>query len=233
VDHAHGDLRRALNAAELAVLTAAPVDGRRRVTLTDAKESIQEAYFRYDKQGDNHYDIISAFIKSMRGSDPDAALYWLAVLLEAGEDPRFIMRRILIHASEDVGLADPAAMLQAHAAAHALEWLGLPEAQIPMAQAVLAIATAPKSNSVVTAIKAARSFVREHGAGPVPQHQRDPHSAEARLGPEAGGAGYLYPHDYPGHWVAQNYLPAGVSVPQFYEPAGMGRDVRRRQGQAS
>ncbi|MDR1604934.1 MAG: replication-associated recombination protein A [Gracilibacteraceae bacterium] len=228
VDHAHGDLRRALNALELAVLTAVPVEGRRRITLADAKESIQEAYFRYDKQGDNHYDIISAFIKSMRGSDPDAALYWLAVLLEAGEDPRFIMRRILIHASEDVGLADPAVMLQAHAAAQALEWVGLPEAQIPMAQAVLAIATAPKSNSVVAAIKAARSFVREHGAGAVPQHLRDPHSADSRLGGEAGGAGYLYPHDYPGHWVAQDYLPAGVSVPRFFEPAGLGRDIGRR-----
>ncbi|MDR0434336.1 MAG: replication-associated recombination protein A [Gracilibacteraceae bacterium] len=232
VDHARGDLRRALNALELAVLTAVPANGRRLVTLADAKESIQETYFRFDKQGDNHYDIISAFIKSMRGSDPDAALYWLAVLLEAGEDPRFIMRRILIHASEDVGLADPAAMLQAHAAAHALEWVGLPEAQIPMAQAVLAIATAPKSNSVVTAIKAARSFVREHGAGSVPAHLRDPHSAEAKLNPAAGEAGYLYPHDYPGHWVAQDYLPSGLSIPRFYEPTGAGRDVRR-QGHTS
>ncbi|MDR1320914.1 MAG: replication-associated recombination protein A [Gracilibacteraceae bacterium] len=231
VDHARGDLRRAMNALELAVLTAVPQSGRRRVTLADAKESIQETYFRYDKQGDNHYDIISAFIKSMRGSDPDAALYWLAVLLEAGEDPRFIMRRILIHASEDVGLADPAVMLQAQAAARALEWVGLPEAQIPMAQAVLAIATAPKSNSVVTAIKAARSFVREHGAGRVPEHLRDPHSAEARLGGGEGGEGYLYPHDYPGHWVAQNYLPSGLSVPRFYEPAGIGSDTR--QGQPS
>ncbi|MDR1070984.1 MAG: replication-associated recombination protein A [Gracilibacteraceae bacterium] len=231
VDHARGDLRRAMNALELAVLTAVPQNGRRRVTLADAKESIQETYFRYDKQGDNHYDIISAFIKSMRGSDPDAALYWLAVLLEAGEDPRFIMRRILIHASEDVGLADPAVMLQAQAAARALEWVGLPEAQIPMAQAVLAIATAPKSNSVVTAIKAARNFVREHGAGRVPEHLRDPHSAEARLGAGEGGAGYLYPHNYPGHWVAQNYLPSGLSVPRFYEPAGIGGDTR--QGQPS
>jgi putative ATPase len=229
VDHAHGDLRRALNAMELAVLTAAPAEGRRRVTLADAKESIQEAYFRYDKQGDNHYDIISAFIKSMRGSDPDAALYWLAVLLEAGEDPRFIMRRILIHASEDVGLADPAAMLQAHAAAHALEWVGLPEAQIPMAQAVLAIAVAPKSNSVVTAIKAARNYVREHGAGPVPMHLRDPHSTEAKLGAGEPKTEYLYPHDYPGHWVAQDYMPAGAGTPRFYEPSGSGRDVPRNK----
>jgi len=161
IDHAAGDLRRALNALELAVLTTSPQTSIRKIDLETAKESIQERHFRFDKGGDNHYDIISAMIKSMRGSDPDAALYWLAVLLESGEDPRFIMRRILVHASEDVGLADPTAMLQAHAAANALEWVGLPEARIPMAQAVLAISTAPKSNSVVMAIDQAMEHVRK------------------------------------------------------------------------
>ncbi|NLP43805.1 MAG: replication-associated recombination protein A [Peptococcaceae bacterium] len=225
ISFAAGDLRRALNALEIAVLTTVPVDGVRTIDLSIAKDSIQEQNLRFDKKGDNHYDIISALIKSMRGSDPDAALYWLAVLLESGEDPRFIMRRIIVHASEDVGLADPTVMLQAHAAANALEWLGLPEARIPMAQAVLAIATAPKSNSVITAIDRAVDFVKNHKAELVPEHLRDAHYKGAnKLG---HGSGYLYPHSFPGNWVAQNYLPAGLNELHFYKPSGQGMDKNR------
>ncbi|KLU62848.1 replication-associated recombination protein A [Peptococcaceae bacterium CEB3] len=160
LNYANGDLRRALNALELSVLTTPPTNGVRLIDFQIAEDSIQQRAVRYDKAGDNHYDLISALIKSMRGSDPDAALYWFAVLLTAGEDPRFLMRRIIIHASEDVGLANPMAMLQAQAAANALEWVGLPEARIPMAQAVLAIATSPKSNSVVAAIDKALAYVK-------------------------------------------------------------------------
>ncbi|NLO98472.1 MAG: replication-associated recombination protein A [Peptococcaceae bacterium] len=226
IDHAAGDMRRALNALELAVLTTPPNNnGVRVIDLSIAKESIQERHFRFDKKGDNHYDIISALIKSMRGSDPDAALYWLAVLLESGEDPRFIMRRIIVHASEDVGLADPMAMLQAHAAANALEWVGMPEARIPMAQAVLAIATAPKSNSVVTAIDKAMEYIRTHQAGPVPLHLRDAHYPGAKT--FGHGEGYLYPHSYPGNWVQQEYLPPDAKNAKFYFPTNKGLDKNR------
>lgn len=223
LNYANGDLRRALNALEIAVLTTPPENGGRTIDLTIAEESIQQKAMRYDKSGDNHYDTISAFIKSMRGSDPDAALYWLAVLLEAGEDPRFILRRIIVHASEDVGLANPMVMLQAHAAANALEWLGLPEARIPIAQAVLAIATAPKSNSVVSGINQASDFVRSHPTGEVPLHLRDANYPGAKkLG---HGSEYLYPHSYPGHWLKQNYLPPHVQDEVFYTPSGMGEDT--------
>ncbi len=226
LNYANGDLRRALNALELAVLTTTPVDGIRHIDLKIAEESIQQRALRFDKDGDNHYDIISAFIKSMRGSDPDAALYWLAVLLESGEDPRFIVRRVIIHASEDVGLADPTVMLQAHAAANALEWLGLPEARIPIAQAVLAIATAPKSNSVVTAIDRAQAYVREHPTALVPSHLRDANYPGAKkLG---HGDGYLYPHAFPGHWVQQAYLPEAMAEVKFYTPSGRGQDNGNR-----
>jgi putative ATPase len=225
IDISGGDLRRALNALELAVLTTPPENGIRKIDLEIAKESVQQRHFRFDKSGDNHYDMISALIKSMRGSDPNASLYWLAVLLESGEDPRFIMRRIIVHASEDVGLADPAVMLQAHAAANALEWVGLPEARIPMAQAVLAIATAPKSNSVVTAITDAVNYVRTHKPGQVPFHLRDAHYPGAKnLG---HGDGYLYPHAYPGNWVEQNYLPEEAGGARFYHPTGQGLDLNR------
>ncbi|MDQ7095528.1 replication-associated recombination protein A [Desulfosporosinus sp. PR] len=222
LNYANGDLRRALNALELAVLTTPAEDGIRHITLKIAEESIQQRAIRFDKSGDNHYDIISAFIKSMRGSDPDAALYWLAVLLEAGEDPRFIMRRIIVHASEDVGLADPLAMLQAHAAANALEWLGLPEARIPLTQAVLAIATAPKSNSAAQSIDKALAYVKKHPTGEVPMHLRSSNYPGAeKLG---NGQGYLYPHNYPNHWVKQTYLPPQVQGQVFYTPAEMGRE---------
>ncbi|MGI6449491.1 MAG: replication-associated recombination protein A [Desulfitobacteriia bacterium] len=227
VDFAGGDLRRALNALEIAVLTTAPQNGIRYIDLETAKESVQERHFRFDKKGDNHYDLISALIKSMRGSDPDAALYWLAVLLESGEDPRFIVRRIIVHASEDVGLADPLAMLQAQAAANALEWVGMPEARIPLAQAVLAIATAPKSNSVVTAIDQAQSFVKQHKPGQVPNHLRDSHYPGAqKLG---YGTHYLYPHSYPDNWVQQDYLPPEHKYVSFYRPSGRGWDKIRNK----
>lgn len=225
IDYAGGDLRRALNSLELAVLTTQPEEGIRKIDLEVAKESIQERHFRFDKDGDNHYDIISALIKSMRGSDPDAALYWLAVLLHSGEDPRFIMRRIIVHASEDVGLADPTVMLQAHAAANALEWVGLPEARIPMAQAVLAIANAPKSNTVVVSIGNAMNYVSTHKTGQVPIHLRDNHYPGAKN--FGHGIGYLYPHDYPGNWVEQDYLPAEHKGIKFYEPSEKGLDKNR------
>lgn len=225
IDYAGGDLRRALNALELAVLTTPPDHGIRKIDLEVAKESIQERHFRFDKAGDNHYDMISALIKSMRGSDPDAALYWLAVLLESGEDPRFIMRRILVHASEDVGLADPLVMLQAQAAANALEWVGMPEARIPMAQAVLAIANAPKSNSVVTAIGNAFQYVKNNKAGQVPLHLRDAHYPGAKNLNHS--TGYLYPHAFPGNWVRQDYLPEEAKGVNFYDPTGKGMDKNR------
>lgn len=226
INYANGDLRRALNALELAVLTTPPEKGVRRISLEVAEESIQQRAIRFDKSGDNHYDIISAFIKSMRGSDPDAALYWLAVLLEAGEDPRFIMRRIIVQASEDVGLADPTVMLQAHAAANALEWLGLPEARIPIAQAVLAIATAPKSNSAYEAIDRAIDYVRKHPTVEVPAHlQSTGYPGAKKLG---HGIGYLYPHAFPKHWVEQTYLPPNVQGQTFYVPSEMGKDSFRR-----
>jgi ATPase related to the helicase subunit of the Holliday junction resolvase len=222
LNYANGDLRRALNALELAVLTTQPETGVRHISLEIAEESIQQRALKFDKAGDNHYDIISAFIKSMRGSDPDAALYWLAVLLEAGEDPRFIMRRIIVHASEDVGLADPTVMLQAHAAANALEWLGMPEARIPIAQAVLAISTAPKSNSAVASIDRALAYVREHPTGEVPTHLKDKHSSGADK--SGHGQPYLYPHSYPNHWVAQTYLPSKIQEEIFYVPSEMGQE---------
>ena len=223
INYANGDLRRALNALELAVLTTPPENGVRLISLEIAEESIQQRAIRFDKAGDNHYDIISAFIKSMRGSDPDAALYWLAILLEAGEDPRFIMRRIIVHASEDVGLADPMVMLQAHAAANALEWLGLPEARIPLAQAVLAIATAPKSNSAVESIDHAIAYVKKHPTGEVPAYLKSgSYPGAAKLG---HGQGYLYPHAYPNHQVEQIYLPPTVQGETFYVPSNMGKEI--------
>jgi putative ATPase len=222
INYANGDLRRALNALELAVLTTPPENGVRRIPLEIAEESIQQRSLRFDKAGDNHYDIISAFIKSMRGSDPDAALYWLAILLKAGEDPRFIVRRIIVHASEDVGLADPMVMLQAHAAANALEWLGMPEARIPIAQAVLAIANAPKSNSAVESIDRALAFVKQQPTGEVPAHLKSSnYPGASKLG---HGQGYLYPHSYPNHWVEQTYLPPNVQGQNFYVPSEMGKD---------
>lgn len=214
---ADGDARKALNALEIAVLTTPPDDsGVVRVTLSAAEQSIQKKAVVYDSE-DAHYDTISAFIKSMRGSDPDAALYWLAKMIHAGEDPRFIARRIVIHAAEDVGLADPMALVLANAAAQAAEFIGWPEARIPIAEATIYIATAAKSNSTVAAIAAAMKDVESGRTLAVPEHLRDAsYRGAKRLG---HGEGYKYAHDYEGHFVAQDYLGADR---RYYEPTEQG-----------
>ncbi len=228
VDVANGDARTALNALELAALTTAPDPGGIiRITLPVAEESIQRRVLQYDKSGDNHYDTISAFIKSLRGSEPDAALYWLARMLDAGEDPRFIARRLFVHAAEDVGLADPQALLIAAAAAQAVEFIGLPEARIPLAEAVIYIAAAPKSNAVVAAIDAASKDVVAKKAGSVPPHLRDAsYPGAERLG---HGVGYKYPHDFPGAFVPQQYLPDGLGPVTYYRPTDRGREKEIRE----
>ena len=223
VDIANGDARVALNALELAALTVPPnEDGNRVVTLEIAEEAIQRRSLTYDKDGDNHYDVISAFIKSMRGSDPDAALYWLARMIYAGEDARFIARRIVIQAAEDVGNADPMALVVATAAAHAVEYVGMPEAQIPLAQATIYLACAPKSNASYLGINRALKDVAEKQSKPVPIHLRDTNYRGAKtLG---HGKGYKYPHDFPGHWVEQQYMPDGIKSEPYYEPTENGRE---------
>lgn len=215
-----GDARNALNAIELGVLTTErSEDGKIHITIDVVSECIQKRVVRYDKGGDNHYDTISAFIKSMRGSDPDAAVFYLAKMLYAGEDVKFIARRIMICASEDVGNADPMAISVAVAAAQAVERVGMPEAQIILSQAVLYVATAPKSNSAVNAIMAANAAVRAHKTT-VPSHLQDAHyKSSANLG---RGTGYKYAHDYPNHYVEQQYLPEEIKDMQFYEPSDMG-----------
>lgn len=221
-DLAGGDARNALNAVELAVLTTAPsADGKIHITLDVASECIQKRVVRYDKGGDEHYDTISAFIKSMRGSDPDAAVYYLAKMLYAGEDIKFIARRVMICASEDVGNADPQALSVAVAAAQAVERVGMPEAQIILSQAVLYVATAPKSNSAVNAISAAMENVRNYKTT-VPAHLRDGHYQGAKkLGRSTG---YRYAHDYPHHYVRQQYLPDEILGTRFYEPGDNGKE---------
>ncbi len=221
-DLAGGDARNALNAVELAVLTTTPsADGKIHITLDVASECIQKRVVRYDKGGDEHYDTISAFIKSMRGSDPDAAVYYLAKMLYAGEDIKFIARRIMICASEDVGNADPQALSVAVAAAQAVERVGMPEAQIILSQAVLYVATAPKSNSAVNAISAAMENVGNYKTT-VPAHLRDGHYQGAKkLGRSTG---YRYAHDYPHHYVRQQYLPDEILGTRFYEPGDNGKE---------
>ncbi|HEV2393033.1 MAG TPA: replication-associated recombination protein A [Verrucomicrobiae bacterium] len=216
---ADGDARKALNALEIAALTTSPdAQGLVRLDLRVAEQSIQKKAIVYDDE-DAHYDAISAFIKSMRGSDPDAALYWLAKMIRAGEDPRFIARRIVIHAAEDVGLADPMALVLANAAFQAAEFIGWPEARIPLAEAVIYIATAPKSNSTVAAIGAAMKDVESGRTLPVPEHLRDSHYPGAkRLG---HGQNYQYAHDFPEHFVVQDYLGA---VKRYYEPTDQGAE---------
>ncbi|NPV27751.1 MAG: AAA family ATPase [Firmicutes bacterium] len=226
---ANGDARNALNALEMAVLTTPPENGVRQITLAIIEEALQQRMIPYDQSGDNHYDAISAFIKSMRGSDPQASLYWLARMLKAGEDPKFIARRLMIHAAEDVGLADPRALLVATAAAQAVERVGLPEGRIILAEAALYIALAPKSNSVVMAIDAAMDAVERLPNDPVPPHLRD---ASYRGAKALGhGQGYKYPHNYPGHWVDQQYLPAGLQGMKFYVPSDQGeeKDIKLRR----
>lgn len=227
-DVANGDARAALNAIELGILTTErSSDGMIRINMEVAQECIQKRAVRYDKDGDNHYDTISAFIKSMRGSDPDAAVYYLARMLYAGEDIKFIGRRIMICASEDVGNADPMALSVAVSAAQAVERIGMPEAQIILSQAVLYVATAPKSNSAVMAIGEAMDAVKNHKTMPVPVHLQDKHYKGAeRLG---HGAGYQYAHDYPNHYVKQQYLPDGMEESVFYHPTDQGYEQRIRE----
>jgi putative ATPase len=211
---AGGDARRALNALELAVLSSeADEHGAIRVDLEAARECMPRRDLIYDRQGEAHYDTVSAFIKSVRGSEVDAALYWLARMLEAGEDERFIMRRLLILASEDIGLADPNALVQVAAASQALTWVGLPEAQYHLAQATIYLALAPKSNSTQAYFRA-RAALEDKGATRVPAPLQDTHRDRKSLG---HGQGYLYPHDFPGHFVPQEYLPEELAGARFYE----------------
>ncbi len=227
-DAANGDARAALTAVELGVLTTErSEDGKIHITLAVASECIQKRVVRYDKSGDNHYDTVSAFIKSMRGSDPDAAVFYLARMLYAGEDIRFIARRIMICASEDVGNADPQALTVAVSAEQAVERIGMPEAQIILSQAVTYVACAPKSNAACLAVAHAMETVGETLAMPVPVHLQDSHYRGAKqLG---HGSGYLYAHDYPNHYVKQQYLPDGMTGTRFYEPTenGYERQIQR------
>ena len=227
-DVANGDARAALNAVELGVLTTEPSpDGKIYITLPVAAECIQKRAVRYDKDGDNHYDTISAFIKSMRGSDPDAALYYLARMLYAGEDVKFIARRIMICAAEDVGNADPQALTVAVSAAQAVERIGLPEGQIILAQAVTYVASAPKSNAACVGISEAMEAVRTRETPPVPVHLQDKHYKGAeKLG---HGKGYLYAHDYPNHYVKQQYLPDGMEGASFYRPTENGYEKKIKE----
>ena len=220
-----GDARKALNALEIAALTTAPgPDGFIHITLQISEQSIQKKAIVYDGDGDAHYDTISAFIKSMRGSDPDATLYWLAKMIHAGEDPRFITRRMLIAAAEDVGLADPMALVLTAAAHEAAEFVGWPEARIPIAEAAIYIATANKSNSAYLAIDAALADVRAGRTLPVPTHLRDSHYKGAKqLG---HGEGYQYSHDHPEHFVPQDYLGA---FKRYYEPTDQGVEKKIRE----
>lgn len=226
-DISGGDARNALNAVELGILTTPRSDdGKIHLTLEVASECIQKRVVRYDKDGDNHYDIISAFIKSMRGSDPDAAVYYLAKMLYAGEDIKFIARRMMICASEDVGNADPMALSVAVSAAQAVERIGMPEAQIILAQAVTYIATAPKSNAATTAIFRAMESVQKVKTT-VPVHLQDAHyKGAAKLG---HGTGYQYAHDYPHHYVEQQYLPDEIREEHFYEPGDNGYEKQIKE----
>lgn len=221
---ADGDARNALNALELAVLTTEPDEsGRRLIGLETAVESIQQKALLYDKDGDVHYDTISAFIKSMRGSDPDAALYYLARMLEAGEDPRFIARRIIICAAEDVGNADPMALVVANSAAQAVDFVGMPEARIILAQVVTYIACAPKSNRAYLGIESALQDVHNESFSGVPLHLRDSSYKNAKkLG---HGLGYKYPHDYPNAFVRQQYLPDSLVKKRYYHPSNRGKEA--------
>ena len=226
-DMANGDARAALTAIELGILTTdRSEDGIIHITLDVASECIQKRVINYDKTGDNHYDTISAFIKSMRGSDPDAAVYYLARMLYAGEDVKFIARRIMILASEDIGNADPQALQVAVAAARAVERLGMPEARIVLAQAVTYMASAPKSNSAINAIDKAMRVVQETKTPPVPVHLQDAHYKSA--GKLGHGKGYKYAHDYKNHYVKQQYLPDGLTGEVFYEPSENGYEQQIR-----
>lgn len=223
-----GDARHALNAIELGIMTTERgSDGKIRITVEVAQECIQKRVMRYDKDGDNHYDTVSAFIKSMRGSDPDAAVYYLARMLYAGESVTFIARRMMICASEDVGNADPQALVVAVNASLAVERVGMPEAQLILAQAASYIATAPKSNAAICAIGDAMKTVEETGNLPIPTHLQDAHyKGAAKLG---HGTGYKYAHNYNNNYVEQQYLPYELNGKEFYQPSGNGYEVKIRE----
>lgn len=223
-DMSDGDARSALNAVELGILTTEPSeDGKIHITVHVAEECIQRRAYQYDRDGDNHYDTISAFIKSMRGSDPQAVSYYLAKMLEAGESVTFIARRIMICACEDVGMADPNAIVVATSCAQAVERVGMPESQLILAHAAIYVATAPKSNAVTNAIYAAMNTVREKKTGLVPPYLRDAHYEGSK---DLGHVGYLYPHDYPGHFVKQQYLPDEIKDEKFYVPSKEGYESK-------
>jgi putative ATPase len=218
---AGGDARRALTYLEAAALVVGPGEA---INVDILEKAVDRAAVRYDREGDQHYDVISAFIKSIRGSDVDAALHYVARMIEAGEDPRFIARRLVILASEDIGMADPTALQTATAAAHAVEFVGLPEAQINLAHAVIHLSLAPKSNAVITAIGEATADVKRGLVGPVPSHLRDAHYPGAKkLG---HGAGYKYAHDYPGGVAEQQYAPDPVRDKEYYRPTSHGMEAR-------
>ena len=227
-DVAGGDARHALNAVELGIMTTErSEDGKIHITLDVAQECIQKRAVRYDKNGDNHYDTISAFIKSMRGSDPDAAVYYLARMLYAGESVTFIARRIMICAAEDVGMADPQALQVAVNASLAVERVGMPEAQIILSEAAMYVACAPKSNACVQAIGEAMSEVEQTGNLAIPTHLQDAHyKGAAKL---SHGTGYKYAHDYPNHYVEQQYLPYELNGKEFYHPSGNGYEVKIKE----
>lgn len=229
-DIANGDARNALNAIELGILTTdRAADGHIHITLEVAEQCVQKRTLRYDKNGDNHYDTVSAFIKSMRGSDVDAAIYYLARMLYAGESVTFIARRIMISAAEDVGLADPNALTVAVSAAEAVHKVGMPEAQIILAEAAAYMATAPKSNSAISAIERAMEYVKNNKTMPVPVHLMDAHyKGAAKLG---HGDGYKYAHDYKNHYVKQQYLPDGMEDIKFYYPTQIGYEKNIKEYQ--
>lgn len=223
-DMADGDARLALNALEATVISQAGKEGTlsEPITVEQLQGSLSRKNLRYDAAGDYHYDVISAFIKSIRGSDPDAAVFWLARMLESGEDPLFIARRLMISASEDIGNADPHALVLATAAAQAVQQIGLPEGRIPLAQATVYLAAAPKSNAVYLAISEAQALISKGSSGSVPPHLRDgSYQGASRLG---HGQAYLYPHNYPGHFVPQAYLPQGLEQKIFYRPSMEGQE---------
>ena len=228
IDHlanaAGGDARVALTALETAVRSAEGT-GQTEISLADAEAALQKKAIVYDRQGDAHYDVISAFIKSIRGSDPDATLFWLARMIEAGEDPRYIARRMVVHASEDIGLADPRALLIAVAAAHAVEYVGLPEARLNLAEAAIYLARAPKSNSVIVAL--GRATEDGSSSDPVPLHLKEP--GHPGLRKHGYGVGYKYPHQYPGHRVEQEYRPPRFEGKRYYEPSGEGEEAAERR----
>ena len=227
-DMSNGDARMALNAVELGILTTEPSeDGNIHITLDVAAECIQKRVTLYDKNGDNHYDTISAFIKSMRGSDPDAAVYYLARMLYSGEDVAFVARRIMICAAEDVGNADPQALVVAVSAAQAAERLGMPEARIPLAQAAIYVASAPKSNAAYNAINSALSWVEHHKTEPIPSYLQDASYKGAKK--FGHGIGYQYAHNFENHWVKQQYLPDGVADQVFYHGGNLGYEAIMKQ----